>query len=115
MWSRFDGLTFAAERIPATPDNFAKPGAQRYLGPSLRRALGALAKAHPGATAVLIDEVDARSLQRRSYLGLCVTPAAQRSILGLQTFYCRDGNTGCSCQLLLRPSQECARRFDLAD
>ena len=60
-----------------------------------------LSYADPWATAVFVDELDARYLQCCAYFIACVAPAAQRTVLRLQALYCGHRNICFIRKLLL--------------
>ena len=65
---------------------------------------GRLAEANPGTAAVLVYELDAGALQRRSYLGSGPGPAPKRAVLSLQSLDGWNRNGSSNSQLILGPS-----------
>ena len=62
---------------------------------------------------IAVRELNASTLQRDAYFGASIITAAQRSVLSLQSFNCRDRHGSCCCQLPLRPCQKRTRSFNL--
>jgi hypothetical protein len=77
-------------------------------------SLYGFSKPHAGATAVLVDEFDAGTLQRGLNFCSGAAPATHRTIIRFKPFDCRERDAGGFCQIFLRPGQQRARSLNLS-
>jgi hypothetical protein len=91
----------------------AEPEDLRPRDRALFRVFGRFLEAHTRPSAVLVDELDAGTLQRGLNFRAGTTSATQGAIVCFKSFNGRDRDIGRASQLLLGPSQERPRSLNL--